>query len=185
MRSLKLPLSMNEIQSLRAGDEILLSGEILTARDAAHLRLVNLLDTGEDLPVDLRKKTIYYVGPAPAKPGEVIGAAGPTSSYRMDELAIRLMPLGVHGMIGKGKRSDEFGKSLMSNQAVYFATYGGAGALLADCIKSSEVIAFADLGTEAIRCMTIQDFPVIVAMDCLGGDVYKRGEKNEGNEKHQ
>jgi fumarate hydratase subunit beta len=182
MRKIQLPFQMEELLALRAGEELLLSGEIITARDAAHLRLVDLLKAGKELPVSLENTTIYYVGPTPPKPGAVIGAAGPTSSYRMDELAIQLMPLGVQAMIGKGQRSKAYGQSLRQHRAVYLATYGGAGALLSSCITESQVIAFEDLGAEAIRRMKIQDFPVIVAMDTRGGDLYRGDSYEERND---
>lgn len=178
MKKIQLPFQREELLGLKAGEELLLSGEMITARDAAHLRLVDLLQAGKELPVSLQDTTIYYVGPTPAKPGAVIGAAGPTSSYRMDELAIQLMPLGVQAMIGKGQRSKAYGQSLKEHGALYLATYGGAGALLSSCIIESQVIAFEDLGAEAIRLMKIQGFPVIVAMDARGGDLY-RGDQYE------
>lgn len=182
MRRIQLPFQIEEVLALRAGEELLLSGEIITARDAAHLRLVNYLISGKDLPVSLQNSTIYYVGPTPAKPGSVIGSAGPTSSYRMDELAIQLLPLGVRSMIGKGQRSKAYGKSLKEHRAVYLASYGGAGALLSSCITESQVIAFEDLGSEAIRRMIINDFPVIVAMDTKGGDIYRGDRYEKGND---
>lgn len=182
MKKMQLPFQMEELLALRAGEELLLSGEILTARDAAHLRLAEFLKNGEELPVSLKGAAIYYVGPTPPKPGAVIGSAGPTSSYRMDELAIQLMPLGVQVMIGKGQRSIAYRQSLEEYQAIYLATYGGAGALLSSCITESEVIAFEDLGAEAIRRMKIQEFPVIVAMDCVGGDIYRGEEDAKRNE---
>jgi fumarate hydratase subunit beta len=149
-----------------------LSGVLYTARDAAHQRLVDLLDRGEKLPFDLVGQVIYYVGPSPALPGKVIGSAGPTSSYRMDPYTVPLLERGLKGMIGKGERGAEVVQALKTHHAIYFAAVGGAGALLARCIKKAEIIAYEDLGPEAIRRLEVENFPVIVAQDSTGGNLY-------------
>ena len=174
---IQLPLTNESVQSLKAGDVVLLSGRILTARDAAHKRLIGELESGKPLPVDLTNETIYYVGPAPAKEGNPIGPAGPTTSGRMDPFTLPLLELGVKGLIGKGYRSDRVKQGLIDHQAVYFAAVGGAAALLARQIKSAEIVAYADLGTEAIRRLEIEAFPVIVVNDCFGGDAYADGQQ--------
>ena len=172
MLHLTTPLSETTVQSLHAGDQVRLSGALYTARDAAHQRLVALLDLGEKLPFDLEGQVIYYVGPSPAPPGKVIGSAGPTSSYRMDPYTVPLLERGLKGMIGKGERDEEVVRAMKEHRAVYFAAVGGAGALLARCIKKSEIIAYEDLGPEAIRRLQVEDFPVIVAQDSTGGNLY-------------
>lgn len=172
MLHLTTPLSETTVQSLHAGDQVRLSGALYTARDAAHQRLVALLDLGEELPFDLEGQVIYYVGPSPATPGKVIGSAGPTSSYRMDPYTVPLLERGLKGMIGKGERDEEVVRAMKEHRAVYFAAVGGAGALLARCIKKSEIIAYEDLGPEAIRRLQVEDFPVIVAQDSTGGNLY-------------
>jgi fumarate hydratase subunit beta len=172
-----LPLTREKAAPLRAGDTVYLSGVLYTARDAAHKRLVDLLDKGEALPFEVKDSVIYYVGPAPAAPGKIIGSAGPTSSYRMDAYAPRLLALGDRGMVGKGKRSAEVVAAMKEAGAVYFAAIGGAGALLASCVKECEVIAFEDLGTEAVRRLRVEDFPVVVAIDSQGGNLYEEGRK--------
>ncbi len=172
--SIQLPLDEETARSLRAGDVILLSGFIYTGRDAAHKRLIALLDDGKPLPFDIKNQTIYYVGPAPASPGHAVGAAGPTSSYRMDAYTPRLLDLGLRGMIGKGVRSEAVIESMKKNGAVYFGAVGGAAALIARSIISSETIAYEDLGTEAIHRFEVKDFPVIVLIDSLGNNLYER-----------
>ncbi|MFW6323740.1 MAG: Fe-S-containing hydro-lyase [Desulfovibrionales bacterium] len=172
--TLTTPLTDEDIEKLRVGDVVKLTGTIYTARDAAHKRLVQSLDKGEELPFDLKGALIYYVGPSPAPPGRPIGAAGPTTSYRMDTYAPRLHGLGLKGTIGKGKRSDEVKKSLEEHKAAYFGATGGAGALLSQCIKKAEIIAYEDLGPEAIRELTVEDFPLLVINDAHGGELYAK-----------
>lgn len=167
-----LPLTEDIIKELKAGDMVYLSGTVYSARDAAHKRLCEMLEKGEELPFDLKDSIIYYLGPTPARPGRVIGSAGPTTSSRMDKYTPALLEKGLKGMIGKGKRSEEVRGSIIQNKAVYFVAIGGAGALLSHCITASEVIAFEDLGTEAVRKMTVKDFPVIVEIDAQGNDLY-------------
>ena len=169
---LKMPLSESEVRELEAGDKVLLSGTIYTARDAAHARLIEALKEDE-LPMELEGQVIYYVGPCPAKPGKVIGSAGPTTSYRMDPFAPTLIQEGLKGMIGKGTRSEEVIKAMKAEGAVYFAAIGGAAALIAESIKEAEVIAYEDLGTEAVRKLEVDDFPVIVAIDSKGNSLYE------------
>ena len=168
------PLDDEAIRGLRAGDPVLITGTMLTARDAAHKRLYALLEQGRELPVDLKGQVIYYVGPAPAKPGYAVGPAGPTSSYRMDAYTPALLDLGLKGMIGKGERSDEVERSIVKNHAVYFAAIGGAGALYGNAVKKSELVAFEDLLSEAVYRFEIEDFPCVVAIDCNGGNIYKK-----------
>jgi len=170
--TLTTPLSDEDVCKLAIGDVVLLTGTIYTARDAAHKRLVESLDKGETLPFDLKGALIYYVGPSPAPPGRPIGAAGPTTSYRMDSYAPRLHSLGLKATIGKGKRSDEVKAALTAHKAVYFGATGGAGALLSQCIKAAKVIAYEDLGPEAIRELTVADFPLLVINDTKGGELY-------------
>ena len=173
-RRIILPTTKEELAGLRAGDMVFLSGTIYTARDAAHKRMAEALDAGEVLPIDVRDNTIYYMGPSPAREGRPIGSAGPTTASRMDKYTPRLLDLGLSGMIGKGKRSKEVIDAIVRNGAVYFAAIGGAGALLSKAITASEVIAYDDLGTEAIRKLTIENFPAIVVIDCLGTNLYER-----------
>ena len=168
-----VPFDKEEAAQLRAGDYVSLTGTIYTARDAAHKRMQETLDRGEKLPFDVSGNIIYYMGPSPAREGQPIGSAGPTTASRMDKYTPALLDLGLLGMIGKGKRSDAVKDAVVRNGAVYFAAVGGAGALLSRSIISSEVIAYEDLGTEAIRKLTIRDFPVIVVMDSLGNDLYE------------
>ncbi|MFA6448644.1 MAG: Fe-S-containing hydro-lyase [bacterium] len=175
--NIKTPLTDEAAAGLRIGDRVRISGVIYTARDAAHKRLVELLDRGERLPFDLGGQIIYYVGPTPARPGEVIGSAGPTTSYRMDAYAPRMLEAGLKGMIGKGARSEEVVRAMIERRAVYFAAIGGAGALIARSIKEATVIAFDDLGAEAVRRFVVEDFPAVVANDIYGGDLYKEGYK--------
>ena len=163
------------IPTLEAGDRVLLSGTIYTARDAAHKRLFCLLDEGKELPFPLKGAVIYYAGPTPAQQGMAVGACGPTTASRMDGFAPRLLDLGLTAMIGKGQRSPEVCEAIVRNGACYFAAVGGAGALIAKCIQTAEVIAFDDLGCESIKRMTIEQLPLTVAIDCKGNDLYKIG----------
>ena len=169
------PLTDEVIEALRAGDRAAITGVIYTARDAAHRRLVELLDDGRPLPVDLAGQIIYYTGPTPAPPGRPVGAAGPTTASRMDPYAPRLLAAGLKAMIGKGARGPEVIEALRKYRAVYLTATPGAGALLARHIASAEVVAYPDLGTEAVHRLVVQDFPVIVANDCHGGDIYEQG----------
>lgn len=172
MIELTLPLDKEEVKKLKAGDSVLLSGEILTARDCAHKRLTQMLEKGEKLPFDLKDAIIYYAGPCPAKPGYASGSCGPTTSARMDVYAPTLLDLGLGGMIGKGEMSDEVRKAVVRNQAVYFAAIGGAGALYGKAIVKSKLIAFPELLSEAVRKLTVEKFPCVVAYDCHGGSIY-------------
>jgi fumarate hydratase subunit beta len=172
---LKTPLSNADVEKLMAGDKVFLNGVIYTGRDAAHKRLFDLLKEGKPLPIDLQGQVIYYVGPAPAKPGQVIGSAGPTTSGRMDAYSPRLMEIGLKGMIGKGMRKKEVVEAMKKYKAVYFAATGGAGALLAKAIKKAQVVAYEDLGPEAITRLEVEDFPVIVVNDTQGNDLYQQG----------
>ena len=169
------PLSREDAKALRAGDSCLISGVIYTARDAAHKRLCDLVAAGKDLPLDIKDAIIYFVGPTPAKPGQAIGSAGPTTSYRMDAYSPTLISLGLTGMIGKGKRGPEVVDAMKKHGAVYFGAIGGCGALLSKCIKKAEVIAYDDLGAEAIRRLEVEDFPAIVIIDSLGNNLYESG----------
>ena len=169
---LQTPLATAELIKLRAGDEVLLSGEVYTARDAAHKRMIESLDRGEPLPFAIQGAVIYYVGPTPAPPGKVIGSAGPTTSGRMDAYAPRLISLGLKGMIGKGNRAAEVVAACQKHQAVYFGAIGGAGALISRQIIAAELVAWEDLGPEAVRRLTVKDFPLVVVNDCHGGDLY-------------
>jgi fumarate hydratase subunit beta len=174
---LKTPLTDRDAEKLKIGDRVLLNGVIYTGRDAAHKRLHDLLQSGKDLPFDIRGQIIYYVGPTPAKPGQVLGSAGPTTSYRMDAFAPALIEKGLKGMIGKGMRSDQVKEAMKRHKAVYFAATGGAGALLAKRVKKAEVVAYDDLGPEAIRRLVVEDLPVIVVNDVQGNDLYVEGAK--------
>ena len=174
---LTTPLSKDDIRKLRIGDTVLISGTIYAARDAAHKRMVEALDRGEDLPADLRGQLIYYVGPAPAKPGQAIGSAGPTTAGRMDAYAPRLLELGLAGMIGKGNRNKAVMDSIRENGCVYFAATGGAAALIARSIRKYTVLAWPELGPEAFAAMEVEDFPVIVVADSEGGDLYEEGRR--------
>ena len=171
------PLSDEDVMKLKVGDRVLITGKILTGRDSAHKRLYDLIQKGKALPIDIKGQIIYYVGPAPAKPGSVIGSAGPTTSYRMDPYAPLLMEHGLKGMIGKGVRSQPVRDAMQKHKAIYFAATGGAGALIAKNIKAARIIAYEDLGPEAIRELEVVDFPVIVANDAFGGDLYEEGMK--------
>ncbi len=173
-----MPLSKEVAKSLKAGDYVYLTGVIYTARDAAHKRMYEALMEGKELPLDIKGNTIYYMGPSPAREGRPIGSAGPTTATRMDKYAPKLLDLGLIGMIGKGKRKQEVKDAIVRNGAVYFAAVGGAGALLSKCIKKSTMIAYDDLGTEAIRELYVEDFPVIVVIDSEGNDLYEEAVKN-------
>jgi fumarate hydratase subunit beta len=175
VRRIILPLTREKAAGLNAGDRVYLSGIIYTARDAAHKRLTELLKEGKPLPFPIENACIYYVGPTPAPPDRVIGSAGPTTSYRMDAYTPALLGLGLRGMIGKGKRSAEVVAAMIQAGAVYFGAIGGVGALLADCIKEAEIVAFEDLGTEAVRRLTVEDFPVTVVIDSRGENLYVTG----------
>ena len=172
---IKAPLDEKTVEKLKAGDQVLISGVIYTARDAAHKRLVEALDKDGKLPFDMKGQVIYYMGPSPARPGHVIGSAGPTTSGRMDSYAPRLMAVGLKGMIGKGDRTQAVKDAIKKHKAVYFAAIGGAGALISKTIKKAEIIAYEDLGTEAIRRLEVQDFPATVINDIYGGDLYQEG----------
>lgn len=169
-----LPLTDEAISNLKAGEGVLLSGTILTGRDCAHKRICEYLDRGEKLPFDFKGETIYYAGPCPAPDGKACGSCGPTTSARMDPFAPRLLDLGLKGMIGKGERSGEVVNAIVKNHAVYFAAIGGAGALYGNAVKKSELVAFADLLSEAVYRFEIEDFPCVVAIDCEGGNIYKK-----------
>ena len=173
--SVNVPLSREEARKLRSGDSCLLSGVIYTARDAAHKRLCELIEQGKALPFDVEDSVIYFVGPTPARPGEVIGSAGPTTSYRMDAYSPMLIKQGQTGMIGKGKRNNDVINAMKEHGAVYFGAIGGCGALLSQCIKKSEVIAYEDLGAEAIRRLEVENFPVTVIIDSEGNNLYETG----------
>lgn len=171
-RHINVPFDADIVKDLKAGDYVYLTGTIYTARDAAHKRMYEALQNGEALPFDIEGNVIYYMGPSPAREGRPIGSAGPTTASRMDKYTPALLELGMRGMIGKGRRTEAVRESMMKNQAVYFAAVGGAGALLSKSILQAEVIAYEDLGTEAIRKLEIKDFPVIVVMDCEGNNLY-------------
>lgn len=172
-RIINVPISKEDVKNLKAGDYVYLTGTIFTARDAAHKRMQEALDAGKALPVDMEGNVIYYMGPSPAREGRPIGSAGPTTSSRMDKYAPALLDLGLGAMVGKGKRSQAVIDAIVRNQSVYFAAVGGAGALLSKCILESEVIAYDDLGTEAIRKLKVEHFPVIVVIDCEGNNLYE------------
>lgn len=172
---IEAPFNKDTILSLKSGDRVLISGTIYTARDAAHKRMFETLEQGKSLPIDMEGKVFYYVGPTPPKPGQVVGSAGPTTSGRMDKYTPKLLDMGLKGMIGKGYRSAEVIESMKRNKAVYFAAIGGSGALIARTIKQVEVVAYEDLGTEAIRKMVVENFPAVVINDAYGNDWYKLG----------
>jgi len=174
-KKITLPLDDQAIESLKAGDQVFISGVMYSARDAAHKRLIEALERGDELPFDISGQTVYYMGPSPAKPGQVIGAAGPTTSGRMDSYSPRLIASGLKGMIGKGSRSPEVKEAIRKHKAIYFAAIGGAGALIARSIKRAEVVAYEDLGAEAIMRLEVEDFPAIVVNDAYGGDLYEEG----------
>lgn len=172
-KRIQLPITSEDIRSLKAGDTVLLNGRMITGRDAAHKRIVEGLKKG-NLPLQIDGETVYYVGPCPAKPDKVIGSCGPTTSYRMDSYAPTLMDNGLKAMIGKGARSSEVVEAIVRNECVYFAAIGGAGALYSQVVKKARVIAYDDLGAEAVRELYVEDFPVIVAVDCAGNCVYDK-----------
>ena len=175
MKKVQVPFINEEYKSLKSGDRVLLTGTIYTARDAAHKRMFETIEAGGILPFNIHNQVIYYVGPTPPRPGHLIGSAGPTTSSRMDPYTPRLLEMGLKGMIGKGYRSNEVKEALVKYGGVYFAAIGGAGALISKTIKKVEVVAYEDLGTEAIRKLTVEDFPVIVINDAFGGDLYEEG----------
>ncbi len=177
MKIITTPLIKEEVRQLKAGDQVMITGELYTSRDAGHARMVDQLKRGEALPFDVKNAVIYYVGPSPAKLGEVIGSAGPTTSYRMDSFAPTLIKEGLSGMIGKGSRSQEVIDSMKKHEAVYFAAVGGAAALIASRIHEAEVIAYVDLGTEALRRLKVKDFPCIVVIDSEGNNLYESEKK--------
>ena len=181
-RNLEFPFTKDKMKELKSGDYVYITGTIYTARDAAHKRMYEALHNGEELPLDSQANLIYYMGPSPAREGRPIGSAGPTTASRMDKYAPDLLDLGQAGMIGKGKRNQAVKDSIVKNGAVYFAAVGGAGALLSKSIVSSEVIAYDDLGTEAIRKLEVKDFPVIVVIDCDGKDLYETSIKDYNKE---
>ncbi|NLL52889.1 MAG: Fe-S-containing hydro-lyase [Peptococcaceae bacterium] len=174
-KRVSMPLTDEQIENLSSGEKVLISGIIYSARDTVHKRLTNLLAEGKELPVNLKGQTIYYVGPTPAKPGQVCGSAGPTTSSRMDVYTPQLLDYGLKGMIGKGKRSEAVIEAMIRNKAVYFAATGGAAAVIAKSIKAVEMIAYEDLGAEALQKMTVVDFPAIVVIDCKGHNLYQTG----------
>jgi len=173
IKRISTPLTQEKVKDLKSGDSVLISGTIYTGRDAAHQKLVDAINNGVALPFDPKDSIIYYVGPAPAKPGMPIGSAGPTTSYRMDDLTVPLLELGLTGMIGKGSRNQTVVDSMKKNGAVYFAAIGGAGALIASTIKECEIIAFEELGPEAVRKLTVEDFPAVVVIDAKGNNLYE------------
>ncbi len=177
-KHITIPMDKETVKSLRAGDYVYLTGVVYTARDAAHKRMDEILERGETLPFNIKDQIIYYMGPSPAREGRPIGSAGPTTASRMDKYTPRLLDLGMGAMIGKGKRSPEVLEAVVRNGAVYFAAVGGAGALLSKCITSSEVIAYDDLGTEAVRRLRVENFPVIVVADCEGNNLYETAVKS-------
>ena len=181
-KHLETPLTEKKVKELHAGDYVYISGTVYTARDAAHKRMIETLEKGESLPFDMQDQIIYYLGPTPNREGQVIGSAGPTTSSRMDRYAPSLLDRGLKGMIGKGKRTEEVREAMIRNGAVYFAAVGGAGALLSKSILSSEVIAYDNLGTEAVRKLSVKDFPVVVVMDSQGNNLYETAIKQYCNE---
>jgi fumarate hydratase subunit beta len=174
-KKITTPLTDDVIEQLHAGDEVQITGTIYVGRDAAHKRMIAALDAGEELPFDPQGQIIYYMGPSPARPGRPIGSAGPTTSYRMDPYTPRLLDVGLKGMIGKGNRNPEVREALKKHKAVYFAATGGAAALIADSIKEAKVVAYGDLGAEALRKLRVEDFPAIVVNDMYGEDAYEQG----------
>lgn len=178
VRALTTPLASSDVTDLRAGDRVRLSGVLFTARDAAHQRLADLIAAGHPLPIDIAGQVLYYVGPTPPRPGRIIGSAGPTTSGRMDRYAPALMALGLKGMIGKGVRSAVVRRAMQTHGCVYFGAVGGAGAILSKHIHNAEIVAYPELGTEAIRRLEVADFPVVVVNDTLGGDLYETGRQS-------
>ena len=179
-KHIKTPITKEIAETLNAGDYIYLTGTIYTARDAAHKRMYETLLNEKELPIEIKNQTIYYMGPSPAREGRPIGSAGPTTASRMDKYAPKLLDLGLSAMIGKGKRSEEVLNAIIRNKSIYLAAIGGAGALLSKCIKSSEVVAYEDLGTEAIRKLEVENFPIIVVADCKGNNLYETAIKEYG-----
>lgn len=173
IKTVHVPLKAEDIENLHAGDFVYLNGIIYTARDAAHKRMYESMEKGENLPITLKNNVLYYLGPSPARKGQVIGSAGPTTSYRMDKYTPKMLEAGLKGMVGKGKRSPEVIQSIKDNKAVYFAAIGGAGALLSKCIKEAEIVAYEDLETEAIRKLRVEELPVIVVIDKDGNNLYE------------
>jgi fumarate hydratase subunit beta len=184
LKKVKLPLSEETLKDLHAGDNVLLTGVIYVARDTAHKRMVEGLESGKVLPFDIRGQTIYYMGPSPARPGQAIGAAGPTTSGRMDSFSVLLMEAGLKGMIGKGNRSKAVREAIKQYRAVYFAAIGGAGALISRSIKKSELVAYEELGVEAVRRLEVEDFPVTVINDIYGNDLYEEGKSKYQKAEH-
>jgi fumarate hydratase subunit beta len=182
IKEVTTPLSDADVESLTAGDRVRISGVIYTARDAAHARLFPLLEQGEPLPIDVKGTIIYYTGPTPPRPGDAIGAAGPTTASRMDKFTPALLAAGLKGTIGKGYRGQPVKDALMRHRAVYLGSIGGAGAVLSQFVKKAEIVAYADLGTEAIRRLEVEGFPAIVLYDCHGGDLYQEGQKQYAGE---
>lgn len=182
-RNITAPLSDEVAKELKSGDYVYITGTIYTARDAAHKRMWEALEKGEELPIEMKNNIIYYMGPSPAREGRPIGSAGPTTASRMDKYAPKLLDLGLKGMIGKGKRSEQVKEAIVRNGSVYFAAVGGAGAILSKAIKKSEVIAYDDLGTEAIRKLYVEDFPAIVVIDSQGNNLYETAIKEYANSK--
>jgi fumarate hydratase subunit beta len=182
IKDVRTPLSDADVESLKAGDRVRISGVVYTARDAAHARLLPLIEKGERLPIDVKGQIIYYTGPSPARPGTVIGSVGPTTASRMDKFTPALLALGLKGTIGKGYRGQAVKDALRQHKGVYFGAIGGAGAVLSEFVKKSEVIAYEDLGTEAIRRLEVEGFPAMVLYDCHGGDLYEDGQKTYARE---
>ena len=178
-RKIHTPITKEVADTLQAGDYVYLSGTVYVARDAAHKRMIEALERGDGLPIPIKDATIYYMGPSPAREGQVIGSAGPTTASRMDKYAPRLLELGQKAMIGKGKRSKEVVESMIENHAVYFAAIGGAGALISKCILESEIICYEDLGAEAVRRLEVKDFPMVVVIDNRGNNIYEDVKKNK------
>lgn len=174
---INLPLGEEDINELKCGDNVLLNGIIYTARDSAHKKLMSLIDENKELPINIENKIIYYVGPTPAKPGQVIGSAGPTTSYRMDPYTPKLIQNGLRGIIGKGNIGNEVIESIIKNKGIYFASIGGAAALTAKCVVSSQIVAYEELGTEAIMKLEVKDLPLVVVVDAQGNNLYKIGPK--------
>lgn len=175
MQRIETPFTKEAAKALTVGDEVLITGTIYAARDAAHKRMLEDLAAGAELPFPVRDAIVYYAGPTPAKPGRAIGSAGPTTSYRMDAYTEQLLELGLTGMIGKGRRSDAVAAAIAQNGAVYFAAVGGAGALIASCVRAAEVVAYPELGPEAVMRLTVVDFPALVVLDTRGGNLYEAG----------
>ena len=178
------PLTDEDLAELKVGEHVLLTGVIYTARDAAHRRILEAVDRGEGPPIDLKGQTIYYVGPTPPRPGQVIGSAGPTTAYRMDAYTLRMLELGIKATIGKGGRGGEVREAMLKHRAVYFGAIGGAGALLSGAIREAQIVAYEDLGTEAIRRLVVEEFPVIVVNDLLGHDLLEQGKAQWRREAH-